>query len=161
MNKVVSIKSSLEFVVVGPTSISETGILIKSNNVDIDLIGIANLAYHGKLPGRYESDMLYDEDVQIVYSDPRVITNRAAEILFVYRSKLASKMHNFNQNQLMQVMNRRKQLTSAFDNFLENSTIELVNLVQTNAYPNHGYQAPDESLIAWHISPLLLLSMKA
>lgn len=157
MIKPISIKSSLEFIIVGPLGRSEEGIMIKSNTVDIDLIGTANLVYHeGHLP----DDNIRDHDNRIKYywSHPFTISERRTKVLFCYRelSKNIISARNFMGHSINQNIDQvRKEL----DRFIENSIIELQKMSYSKDSNLSFKPTINESKILWNISPLILVCM--
>lgn len=152
--KPVTIKSSLEFVVIGPLGRSEDGILVKSSTLDIDLIGTANLIYHDQFM-LYESKLDKDNKIQYCWSRSITISKRSTKLLFCYRKPVSkSKAKKEFLRDEMEIRNNK--IKHEFDSFLENSIVEL----QKMSYDELNFKPSiNEAKILWNISPLILACM--
>lgn len=139
----VTIKSSLEFVLVGPFYEQE-GIYVKSDSVDIDVIGSANKVYQrgysSKNMGKTKTPVGH-----YVWSRSFTLFDRNLRFLFFWKERNERIFGlNVDYNSVEDELNR----------FIENSFSQLKGIVTDSL--NSEVKITNRSKILWDISPLLL-----
>lgn len=154
MKKPITIKSNLEFVIVGPI-LDKDGVLIISNDYNIDLIGFAHRMYrNGKENSSYKLEInAIRSEIQYVWSNSITMgaPKRKSPLLLCWR-KLNTASLKYE-----------KRIES---NFVKNKFLDFINdaysslkTISSSSSPiwNEGYNYEIiTSTILWHISPLLL-----
>ena len=152
MKNPISIESDIEFLIVGPIEKSD-GILIKSNNLNIELIGIANNIYYEN--NNSIQKIIENYGVWYFWTEPITINFRKRKYLFCF--KLIGNYYSNRNNILRSENSSVNRITrKLLSNFFSDTTIFFSEMLSINNLDNEDSISGWGNYISWKISPLLL-----
>lgn len=152
LNHVV-LDSSLDFVIIGPIG-TKDGILIRSESVDIKLVGIAHRLYRKK---RVEARYLYGNLIKSVWSSSFPFGHREFNFLIVFQNSELLNRTASNSPKRNRFMNSdEKAIQIEFNRFIENSSRDLSELIAPADFSNAPLSVVNTGHLLWNVAPLIL-----